>query len=74
MLDGLLFTFEVFGLHQGVLTMIDRETGTVWTHLDGKALRGPLDGSRMGLSFFFVWSGAEADSVLFGVSAIDLPP
>ena len=27
--------------------MIDRETGTVWTHLDGKAVQGPLRGARM---------------------------
>ena len=40
-------TFEVFGLLQGVLTMVDRETGSVWTHLDGKAIQGPLQGARM---------------------------
>ena len=40
-------TFEVFGLLQDVLTMVDRETGTLWTHLDGEAIRGPLHGSRM---------------------------
>ncbi len=27
--------------------MIDRETGSVWTHLDGKAISGDLQGSRM---------------------------
>ena len=27
--------------------MIDRETGSVWTHLDGKAITGQLQGSRM---------------------------
>ena len=27
--------------------MVDRETGTVWTHLDGKAIQGSLEGSRM---------------------------
>ena len=32
---------------KGVLTMIDRETGSVWTHLDGKAIRGPMEGARM---------------------------
>jgi hypothetical protein len=45
--EGRPLTFEVFGLLQGVLTMIDRETETVWTHLDGKALRGILDGARL---------------------------
>jgi hypothetical protein len=37
----------VFGLHKAVLSMVDRETGTVWTHLDGKAIEGPLKGARM---------------------------
>ena len=27
--------------------MIDRETGTVWTHLDGNAITGPLQGARL---------------------------
>ncbi len=47
MVDGRALTFEVFGLWEGVLSMIDRETGTMWTHLDGKALVGPLEGARM---------------------------
>ena len=29
------------------MLMVDRETGTVWTHLVGNALRGPMEGSRM---------------------------
>lgn len=29
--------------------MIDRETGSVWTHLDGKAITGQLQGSRMAM-------------------------
>ena len=27
--------------------MKDRETGTIWTHLDGKAIAGPLAGKRL---------------------------
>ena len=45
--EGNTLTFEVFGLHKGVLAMVDRETGNVWTHLDGKAIRGPMSGARM---------------------------
>ncbi len=48
-MDGRYLTFEVFGLLKGVLTMIDRETGSVWTHLDGKAITGRLQGSRMAM-------------------------
>ena len=42
-------TFEVFGLLKGVLVMHDRETGSVWTHLDGKAIEGELAGARLGM-------------------------
>ena len=47
MVDGQPLTFEVFGLLRDVLTMVDRQTETVWTHLDGKAIQGPLEGRRM---------------------------
>ena len=40
-------TFEVFGLLKGVLSMRDRETSSVWTHLDGKAIDGELAGARL---------------------------
>ena len=49
MVDGRTLTFEVFGLKQAVLIMIDRETGSIWTHLDGKAIQGPLEGKRMNI-------------------------
>jgi hypothetical protein len=45
--DGQSLTFEVFGLLRDVLTMVDRQTETVWTHLDGKAIQGALEGQRM---------------------------
>lgn len=47
MVNGQRLTFEVFGLFQGVLTMIDRETRSVWNHLEGRAVEGPLRGARM---------------------------
>ena len=34
-------------MKQAVLIMIDRETGSIWTHLDGKAIQGPLEGKRI---------------------------
>ena len=34
-------------MKQAVLIMIDRETGSIWTHLDGKAIQGPMEGQRM---------------------------
>ena len=47
MLDGQRLTFETFGLLDDVFRMRDRETGTIWTHLDGKAIAGPLEGKRL---------------------------
>lgn len=47
MIEGQTYTFEVFGLQEGVLVMIDRETGSVWSHLDGVALEGPETGAQM---------------------------
>ncbi len=34
-------------LYKDALVMFDRETGTLWTQVDGKALRGPLTGHRL---------------------------
>ena len=47
MVEGRTLTFEVFGLKQAVLIMLDRETGSIWTHLDGKAIQGPMEGKRL---------------------------
>ena len=49
MVEGQTLTFEVFGLEQAVMIMIDRETGSIWNHLDGKAVEGPLKGKRMAI-------------------------
>lgn len=34
-------------LYQDALVMYDRQTGTLWTQVDGRALRGPLVGNRL---------------------------
>lgn len=34
-------------LYKDALVMFDRETGTLWTQVDGKALRGPLLGAQL---------------------------
>ena len=47
MVNGQLLNFEVVSLIDGVFSMTDRETGTLWTHLDGKSLSGPLNGERL---------------------------
>jgi hypothetical protein len=45
--DGQTFTFEVFGLRQDVFVMVDRQTGSIWTHLEGKAIEGPMTGASL---------------------------
>ncbi len=35
------------GLDRGVLIMSDRETNSTWEHLTGKAINGPLKGTRL---------------------------
>lgn len=37
------------GLYNGVFTMLDAETGSVWSHLDGRAITGPLQGTQLRL-------------------------
>ena len=46
-MDGQRLTFEVLGLYKGVFQMVDLQTGTVWNHLDGRAVSGPLAGTRL---------------------------
>ena len=47
MVDGQTFTFDVFGLQQDVFLMVDRETGSIWTHIEGKAIEGPMKGAQL---------------------------
>ena len=44
---GQTLTFDVSGLYKGVFMMRDRQTGTIWAHLDGNGSRGPLEGKRL---------------------------
>ena len=44
---GQRLTFDVSGLYKGVFIMRDRQTGTIWAHLDGNASQGPLQGERL---------------------------
>ena len=46
--NGKTLTFGVSGkLIRNSLVMFDRETGTLWSHLSGEALEGPLVGERL---------------------------
>lgn len=46
-MEGQTLTFDVFGAYHGAFVMHDEQTGTVWAHLTGEALVGPLVGRRL---------------------------
>lgn len=47
--DGIHYTFDTFGLYNGLFVMKDRQGGSVWTHYDGSVLSGPLTDSGLRL-------------------------
>jgi hypothetical protein len=47
--NGTHYTFDVYGLYNGLFVMDDRQTGSVWTHYDGRVLSGPLAGQGLRL-------------------------
>ncbi|MBI2186462.1 MAG: DUF3179 domain-containing protein [Acidobacteria bacterium] len=46
-IDGKAHHFVVGGLYDGVFVAQDTETGTLWNHVTGEALHGPLVGRRL---------------------------
>ncbi len=48
-MNGQHYTFDVLGLLDGVFQIRDRQTGTVCTHLDGKAIRGSQTAERLAM-------------------------
>ena len=72
--EGKHLTFDVLGLVQDVFTMTDRETGTVWNHLDGRAVRGPLEGKRLTMvpapqMTWGEWRDSHPDTVILSPDA-----
>jgi hypothetical protein len=47
--NGTRYTFDVYGLYNGLFVMADRQTGSVWTHFDGTILTGPLSNQAVRL-------------------------
>lgn len=43
-LDGKPLAFDFYGLYNGVVTMADRATGSVWLQVGGRAVKGSLCG------------------------------
>ena len=47
LVDGKVHHFESRGLYDGVSILWDEETGTIWDHITGEAVYGPLAGTRL---------------------------
>jgi hypothetical protein len=39
--------FDFYGLYNGVMTMFDKQTKTVWLQVEGRAVKGPLLGATL---------------------------
>lgn len=63
-------TFQCEGSHHGTFVMRDAETGTLWHHLTGKALHGPLAGTQLGVAGMHV----EPESPASGTAAVPAAP
>ena len=69
-IDGLEMTFGVSGkLWHGVLVMFDRETESLWTQLDGRAIRGEEMGRKLAhvpsvFTTWEAWVGAHPDTLV----------
>jgi len=46
-IDGKVYHFESRGLYDGVSLLWDEETGSLWHHISGEALAGPMKGAKM---------------------------
>lgn len=62
-IDGQLLHFEFRGLFNGVSLLWDRETGSYWHHVTGKALDGPMKGRQLPMYNLLL---ATADQALEG--------
>ncbi|NIR44185.1 MAG: DUF3179 domain-containing protein [Gemmatimonadetes bacterium] len=47
MIDGQTHHFLYRGLYDGVSFLMDRETGSYWNHITGRAMHGPLEGAKL---------------------------
>jgi hypothetical protein len=71
-LDGQSLTFRtVAKLKNGIATMKDRQTGSVWEAITGRAISGPLAGGELErltseYSFWFSWRQAHPSTGVYG--------
>ena len=48
--NGEAHYFRVGGVYDGLFMMVDRETGTLWNHVTGEAVHGPLTGAQLDMT------------------------
>ena len=48
--DGQTLTFTFAGVYDGLFVMKDTATGSLWNHVSGEAMHGPLAGVRLPIS------------------------
>ena len=76
--DGKTLTFGVSGkLIRNSLVMFDRETGTLWSHLTGEALEGPLVGQHLDQvlseqTTWGRWRAAHSQTLMLNVDPSDV--
>lgn len=47
MINGKIHHFRPYGLLNGLVLLIDKETSSLWDHITGEAIEGPLKGYRL---------------------------
>lgn len=47
MVDGKLHHFSAGGLYNGLVLLVDDETGSYWDHITGECVHGPLAGKQL---------------------------
>lgn len=73
-LGSTTFTFQVSGmLWRNSLIMVDRETGSLWSHVTGRALRGEARGSQLAKidsvqTTWEQWAAAHPETTLLAKS------
>lgn len=58
--DGRVLHFYAGGLYDGLAVLQDKETGTLWNHVTGEAMHGPLMGSQLAASNLLQMNVAQA--------------
>jgi hypothetical protein len=59
-IDGRIHHFFAGGLYDGLSVLEDIETGTLWNHVTGEAMHGPLTGRRLAASNLLQMNVAQA--------------